>query len=323
MAYPIDFYHGVKEKLEGDLNQKGAKQRHTLRRREFRYVMGADVKRIVTKFDGLDGEVSRNHQFEGTGQLGMGKRRRFPCACSGCFQFDPATCKQRQFNHEPEPFDISMDRVVDTRTQDQMLTDRSVKLGSRIARSADKGVGGAVALFLNAPSGEPQWTLGEVAEAPRKRRKGDVIHNTRQKKSNKDEDNVVKVFKYERVEDPEGKGRALFEQPSAEKCKKWSHNCKCGKWHAELEHANAIRPLFVTKAQVSGRKRDLTTLTIEDKELKMLAPGIGQRFDQCCAEDEAFQQTHSSSSYLATYKTPRASSTSTSTPRNGSNGRRR
>ena len=123
---------------------------------------------------------------------------------------------------------------------------------------------------------------------------------------------VVMVFKYDRVKDPEEKGRALFEQPSVEKCSKWSHKCKCSKWHAELEHAVAIRPPFVTKAQVSGRKRDFTAVTIEDKELKMLAPGISQKIDQCCAEDEAFQQTHSSSSYLPTYKRSRASSSSTS-----------
>ena len=34
-------------------------------------------------------------------------------------------------------------------------------------------------------------------------------------------------------------------------------------------------------------------MTIGDKELLMLAPGIAQKIDQCCAKDEAFQQTHS------------------------------
>ena len=313
MAYPIEFYHGVKEKLEGDLTLKGQKQRHTLKRREYYYVPGTDVKRIATKFDGLDGEVSCNHQFKGTGQLGKGKRRRNPCACSGCFQFDPSTCKQPHFNQEPQPFDISMDTIADTRTLDEMLTERSVRLGRRIKSSPGQGVGSAVALYLDAPSGQPQWTLGEVAGAPRHREKGDVIHGLVQRKSDKDNDMVVKVFKYDRAKDPEGKNRALFEHPSKkkEKCDKWPHKCKCDKWHAELEHAVSIRPPFVTKAQVSGRKRDFAAVTIRDKELLMLAPGIAQKIDQCCAEDEAFQQTHSSS-YLPTYKRAWASSTSTS-----------
>lgn len=314
MAYPIEFYNKVKEKLEGDLTLKGQKQRHTLKHREYYYVSCTDVKRIATQFDGLDGEVSCNHQFKGTGQIGKGKRRRNPCSCSGCFKFDPSTCKQPQFNEEPQPFDISMDAIADTRTLDEMLTERSAKLGRRIKSSPGQGVGSAVALYLDASSDQPQWTLGEVAEAPRHREAGDVIHGYLQRsKSGKDSDMVVKVFKYDRVEDPEGKNRALFEYPSKkkEKCGKWSHECKCDKWHAELEHAVSIRPPFVTKAQVSGRKRDFTTVIIEDKELLMLAPGIAQKIDQCCAEDEAFQQTHSSS-YLPTYKIARASSTSTS-----------
>ena len=60
----------------------------------------------------------------------------------------------------------------------------------------------------------------------------------------------MKVFKYDRAEDPEGENHALFEHPGKkkEKCDKWPHECKCDKWHAELEHAVSIRPPFVTKA---------------------------------------------------------------------------
>ena len=36
-------------------------------------------------------------------------------------------------------------------------------------------------------------------------------------------------------------------------------------------------------------------MTIRDKELLVLALGIAQKIDKCCAKDEAFQQTHSSS----------------------------
>ena len=105
-------------------------------------------------------------------------------------------------------------------------------------------------LYLGAPSDQPQWTLGEVAEAPRHREKGDVIHNTPQRKSDKGNGVVVAVFKYDRAEDPEGENHALFEHPGKkkEKCDKWPHECKCDKWHAELEHAVSIRPPFVTKA---------------------------------------------------------------------------
>ena len=311
MARPIDFYHGVKEKLE-DLQPVPAdkKQRHSLRQRKFYFVERQTVARVATKGIGMEGEVKNNHAFWAVGQIGRGKRRWMPCACSGCFSFDPAACKQPEFNRESEAFEVSMDTVADTRSLDEMLTERTAKLSRRMNSSTGGGEGSAVALFLNAADDEAQWTLAEVAENPRKRKRGDVIHNLAQRKSDKDGDMVVKVFKYERVDDPEeGKDRSLFKRPK-EKCSKWSHQCKsgtCDKWHAELEHAVSIRE-FLTKAQV---KKDCRDVTVAGEKLKELGAGISQKIDQCCADDEAFHLSHNNS-YLRTYKKIRTGATTSS-----------
>ena len=121
---------------------------------------------------------------------------------------------------------------------------------------------------------------------------------------------VVKVFKYERVDDPEeGKDRSLFKRPK-EKCSKWSHQCKsgtCDKWHAELEHAVSIRE-FLTKAQV---KKDCRHVTVAGEKLTELGAGISQKIDQTCLDDEAFHLSHNSS-YLRTYKKIRTGGATTS-----------
>ena len=82
-----------------------------------------------------------------------------PCACGPCFRFDPAACKQPEFNLKPEAFEVSMNTVVDTRSLDEMLTERTVKLSRRMNSSTGGGEGSAVALFLNAADDEAQWTL--------------------------------------------------------------------------------------------------------------------------------------------------------------------
>ena len=75
-----------------------------------------------------------------------------------------------------------MDAIADTRT----LAERSVRLGRHIKNSPGQVLGSAVALHLDAPSGQPQWALAEIAEAPRHRERGGVIHGFVQRKSDKD-----------------------------------------------------------------------------------------------------------------------------------------
>ena len=299
MAYPIDFFEGVKQKLEGLSEPKlTAKHRHSLKKRRVLFVERSSVTRVSVEFDGLTDEVKGNHSFKGVDRLGTIKRQWLSCACSGCFSLTPSACKQPQFNEEEKLDDISMKRHANTKDLDTRLTERSSKLWSRMSRSKNSGVGSLVALYQNNPSDEHQWSLAEVAEPARKRRKKDVIHSEEQRAgSTEDKDMVAKVFAYESMDDPEGKGRRLFHKPPGEKCDKERHECQCEKWHAELEHAVSVRPPIVDFKQA---KKQLHAVPGLDDAMVLDATSA-QKVDECCDADEAFQQENTTG-YLPTYK---------------------
>ena len=117
--------------------------------------------------------------------------------------------------------------------------------------SARGGCNGTLAaLFLNAAAGQEQWGLAELAGTPRDRAKGDVLGGEQARsRSAKLADAVVPVRLFESVIDTSGKGRRLFRQPCVETCAKFTHECKCGKWHVELQPFLSVRPPLVATAE--------------------------------------------------------------------------
>ena len=298
MAFPIDFYTKVKEKLENfQPVPVDKKQRHSLRLRKFFFVKRSDVKRVAVEFKGLESQVAANHSFRSVGRLGQGKRQWLPCSCSGCSATPRTDCKNKIFNEPEADFEVSMDRPANTKTLDERLTERSSKLSRRMKSSSGGGAGSVVALYLNNGEGEAQWTAAEVASAPRQRKSSDVIDNRKQRASKKDQDMVLDVYRYEREEDTSGNDRALFSRPSKEKCDAWIHSgCKCGNWHRETTHAVAMRPPITSTGEL---KRDFKEVDGYDGLHMEMHQRKAQKIDETCDEDEAFQQSHSHA-YLPT-----------------------
>ena len=246
------FYTKVKPKLEG-LTAPAAKdkKRHSLRRRVLRYVTAGDVVRTKVEFVGLVGEVMANHSFCGTGRLGQLEVRWLPCACKGCFCETPGrSCEQAEFNTLPKDLHVRMATAVNTKSSDERIQECAASLRRRLTSARGGCNGTLAALFLNAAAGQKQWGLAELAGAPRDRAKGDVLGGEQARsRSAKLADAVVPVRLFESVIDTSGMGRRLFRQPCVETCAKFTHECKCGKWHVELQPFLSVRPPLVATAE--------------------------------------------------------------------------
>ena len=170
--------------------------------------------------------------------------------------------------------------------------------------SARGGSNGTLAaLFLNAAAGQEQWGLAELAGAPRDRAKGDVLGGEQARsRSAKLADAVVPVRLFESVIDTSGKGRRLFRQPCVETCAKFTHECKCGKWHVELQPFLSVRPPLVATAEKGRSLRKVQGLGDGVFEL---SGGHCQKIDYTCAGDEHFISLEGGGS-LPVYKEPAA-----------------
>ena len=258
----------------------------------------SDVVRVAAGFNGLESMVASNHSFSGVGTIGRVEVRWLQCSCSGCFcDSDSSKCDRTVFNTSASRQDIQTTKVTDTKKSDERIEERSKRVERRLKQDNGETL---VPLFLGEDNdAEAKWMLGETYGKPRHVKSGDIVGgkwSTRSAPRNSESasDFVVEVFQYSTFGDPApNKKRRFFQMPHQEKCakprytlssnKRKQDECRCGKWHRELQWLNAVR-LPIVESQ--NRKRNFKESSQVGTGVFELNSGIGQQVDACLVKDE-------------------------------------